>query len=276
MNARFVFLLSTLAVVLGLYLSNHISSNVLAQAPTPAPTPCPKSTANPRAEGLISSEGIIGKFDNPSGACVIDPKGGYAKFELPESYKALKRSYYEKAKASSTVEINEPVVPPVTLTVDLTRKNGIYNTTGDFTYDGTNIRRGTTTGVVFIDGNLTFTQDLTYNRNNAGIVFVIGGDVLIHKNVHGIDAVIISFGTICTNYDNTSSSCTGVDQNTSPDSVPLTVNGSLISLSESKPIVFGRIRVSNNEPAEIINQQPKYLVILRDLFSSSLEIRTEL
>lgn len=277
MNKLLFSILTIAAVSLGVYLSS-ISSPILAQSSTP----CPRAIADPRAEGLISSESLSGRFDNTSGACVIDPKSSFAQFDLPKNYEEVKRSYYSRAKTVTGVTINDPDLP-ADFKIDLFT-NSLYNTTTSFTASTATIPNtltATKTAVVFIDQNLTFSEDLVYAKKNAGIVFVVKGDVHINTSVHKIDAVIISFGQICTNYDNASSTCL-TTRTALPEGVPLKIDGSLISLSDDdindpeERIFFGRVRIENKDPAEIINQQPKFLVILRDLFASPLEIRTEL
>lgn len=293
MTNLFLTILAISAVITGVFLSS-ISSPILAQSSTPCPRATadparPGATANPRAEGLISSETLSGKFDNPSGACVIDTKSSFTQIELPKKYEEVKRNYYSRAKKiPRVVEIYDPHSLPATLTINLTTINGIYNTTASFTANTVTIPNtsgpratATKTAVVFIDQNLTFSEDLVYARKNAGIVFVVKGDVHINTSVHKIDAVIISFGQICTNYDNSSSTCL-TTRTALPEGVPLKIDGSLISLSDDdirdpeERIFFGRVLIENKDAAEVINQQPKFLVILRDLFASPLEIRTEL
>ncbi|MBI2074479.1 MAG: hypothetical protein HYT83_01435, partial [Candidatus Levybacteria bacterium] len=93
------------------------------------------------------------------------------------------------------------------------------------------------------------------------------GNVYIHQAITRFDGVIISSGTICTaaiySSWNYSYSC----PYTNIRAPQLVINGSLISLNESKPIQFRRTLdpaagINNtNSPAEQINHQVKYLVI---------------
>lgn len=157
-----------------------------------------------------------------------------------------------------TVGSAPPIVPPPPVTVT----GKIYNFTGDLTIN-TNITVAVA-GVIFVDGELTINTNLTHTSNNAGLVFVVKGDVNINPAVTEIDAVIISSGKIYT----AGEGCTKNLINVGTDA--LVINGSLISLDQGA-IVFCRTLTDNTEAAEEINEQPKYLVILRDLFSDTLQ-----
>jgi hypothetical protein len=57
----------------------------------------------------------------------------------------------------------------------------------------------------------------------------------------------------------------------------LTVNGSIISLGQgSQRIYFNRSLVDNSQAAEVVNYQPKYLVLLRGLLTQSYTIQREI
>lgn len=154
----------------------------------------------------------------------------------------------------------------------------IYQISGNLNISGNNV--GSKSGVVFVDGNLNFTENYTYGSATEGSVFVVSGDVNIYKDVTSIDAVIISNGIICTAFDFGTSLCPGTNIVT----LPLTVNGSLISIKQpdpteinpQEPIRFRRSLLDNNPPAETINHQVKYLVILRKLFSDTWQKWSEI
>lgn len=149
----------------------------------------------------------------------------------------------------------------------------IYHFTGDLAIDSPDDIVGNNTGVIFIDGDLLISQNNT-GSTQEGLVFVVKGNVNIDKDVKEVDAVIISEGTICTAYDGTS--CLDLDGNTTTPQ--LTINGSLISLNGANPIKFGRSLGTDDDtiPAEIINHQVKYLVILRDLLSDTYQKWSEI
>lgn len=142
----------------------------------------------------------------------------------------------------------------------------IYNITGDLTVNS-NITVNTN-GIIFVDGNLSINTDLTHNNEGAGLVFVVKGDVAIAPSVTRVDVVIISSGTIYT----AGANCVI----NSVAATALVINGSLVSLDSQKPIRFCRTMLNNEQPAEKINQQPKYLVILRDLYSDTLQKWSEI
>lgn len=259
--------------ILGIAVFTYYVSNTFAQS-------CSTITiTNPRADGLTSTPKFTAgsKFGTTSGACIVDPNAAFAPYKIP-TYNDLKSLYYDQAKQSGSItkhdaqvgDKNEGDIRMTTGNDHLyyIKKTNSTSTDGNLTISS-NIS-GNQTGVVFVDGNLNITSNLT--TANSGLVFVVKGDVNIDKTVQQIDAVIISEGTICTAYDGTCPA-TNVPNN----SQPLVINGSLISLNESKPIKFKRSLADNNSlPAEKINHQIKYLVILRNLFSDTFQRWSEI
>lgn len=156
----------------------------------------------------------------------------------------------------------------------------IYEIRGNLTINNDlNSSTKNRTLVVFVDQSLTINVNILHPDQNTGLVFIVKGNVNINQSVTEIDAVIISQGIICTAFDGTS--CLN-GQTITPQ---LVINGSLISLkqpdlSQINPppsILFRRTldpsaAVNNsNAPAEKINHQVKYLVILRDLISDTYQ-----
>lgn len=126
------------------------------------------------------------------------------------------------------------------------------------------------TSLIFVTGNLNINANLINANHNTGIVFVVKGDVVIAPSVIQIDAILVSSGNIYT---------AGADCNiNSVTTSPLVINGSLININPYKQILFCRTLLLDNDttPAEKINQQPKYLVILRNLYSETLQKWSEI
>lgn len=144
----------------------------------------------------------------------------------------------------------------------------------------------TKTMVIFVSGNLIINSDIKHVNGagnedpNSGVVFVVKGNVNIATAVTQVNAVIIAEGVICTAFDGTN--C--LDGTTTTPK--LTINGSIVSLNPPAatpdprcaptvtaacPLKFVRSLADNTTAAEVINYQPKYLVILRDLFSDTLQ-----
>lgn len=215
-----------------------------------------------RATGLVSTPTLTGNF-NTTGACVKDSKATFAPYEIP-TYEVLKSLYFTQSKATKVLS-NSTNISPITSSDD----GKIFNyTAADVNINGTYNYNGT--AVIFINGNIDINKDIK-GSPNIGLVIVVGGNVNIDKNVKQIDAVIISSGIIYT----AGAGCS-LRTNTVINS-PLTVNGSLISLDE--PIAFCRtLSTTDNstKPAEIINSQPKYLVILRNLMSDTFQKWSEI
>lgn len=215
---------------------------------------CGSGTA--RSTGLVTTPSLFGKF-NTSGACVVDTKATYAPFKLP-TYDDLKSIYYTQSKATKST------ITSLTAVTDQT----VYLVSGNLTIAST--PSGSGTAVVFVEGQLIINSNYTYGTPNSGTVFVVKGDVNILQSVARVDAVIISAGTTCTAYDG--AFCPTINVLTPQ----LVINGSLISLNEATPIKFRRSLTDNTQPAEKINHQVKYLVILRNLFSENLQKWSEI
>lgn len=244
-------------------------SNAMA-APTPTPGPgevinCPIQNTNPRVQnGLISTPNISDKFGNPGATCVIGNPAPFAFFNIP-GYDAVKSIYFTQSKSP-----NKTVKTGATL--DPIADGYIYNYTnlsGSSTGAAGVVYSYSSTAVVFIDGNLSINGNIT-GASNVGLVLVVGGKITIASGVTRIDAVLISAGKIYT----ADADCS----HTSPVTASqLIVNGSLISLDATNNIEFCRTLLTGNiNPAELINNQPKYLVILRSLYSASWQKWSEI
>lgn len=195
---------------------------------------------------------------------MIDPKAAYAPFKIP-TYNDLKSIYYGQSKAQkSTITTLSPVAD----------KN-VYLREGDLTISAG--ISGSGIALIFVDGNLIITSNLTYGAAPSnGLVFVVSGNVYIAQGVNRVNGVIISQGEICTASQGSPPTCpAGLTDGLSP-SQSLVVVGSLINLDPAKPIRFRRNLTSNAGPAEQIVHQAKYLVLLRDIFSSTLQKWSEI
>lgn len=236
--------------------------------PTPTPTPPPPSTTsstacgiditNPRVTGLVTTPSLdpTSKFYTSSGGkCIVSSQTPFVPYKIP-TYADLKSIFYDQSKSTAKVSM------PLAFLPSIFRTDGIYVTSGDLTINSFSSGEGTQ--IVFVEGDLTFSNNYTYG---PGTVFVVKGSVNINQAVTQINAVIISSGTICTAYDSVNSVCPSSNVNTSQ----LVINGSLISLDPTKPIQFKRALSDNTTAAEVINHQPKYLVILRNLFSQTYQ-----
>lgn len=135
-------------------------------------------------------------------------------------------------------------------------------------------------GVIFVEKDLFInpsSSQIVRTVGNAGLVFIVKGNVYIAPTVTRVDAVIISQGTIYTAATDSPCSTSQVSES-SPGVLiqPLTINGSLIALNDTLPIKFCRSLADNTQPAEIINHQVKYLVILRNLISDTWQKWSEI
>ena len=219
----------------------------------------------------ISLVSVTGKFGTDStGKCITSNQTSFAPFKIP-SYDDLKSIYYTQSKATKTDATpgsgtaNQGTLRSALNSYDVILIQGDLNI-------NSNLGGTPKTGVVFVEGNLTFsTPTFIFGDNNSGLVFIVQGDINIDQSTTQIDAVIISSGIIRTAGSTCTTSNVGAN--------PLTINGSLVSLDSAKPPVFCRTLTpadNSTSPAEIIIHQPKYLVILRDLFSNTLQKWSEI
>lgn len=233
-------------------------------------------TGTPRAEGLVSTPILSGKFNTSTGACIIDEKAVLVTFKLPD-YAELKSKYYTQAKSTSVVTKHAEVFSPSNLPNGQIDMGGttshLYSFSDNVTIGNPSNISGNNTGIIFVDKNLTIgplpSNRLQFGNDSSGLVFVVGGDVSIDPTVDRIDGVVISSGTIYT----AGGGCTISSVTTSS---ALTINGSLISLNPSSPMKFCRRLADNRNPAEIVNWQGKFLAVLKDIFSQTLEKWTEI
>lgn len=157
--------------------------------------------------------------------------------------------------------------------------NYLYQVTGNLTItNNINLDDYKIRLVVFIDGNLIIDHKLTHTSQDSGLVFVTRGDIKINQNVPEVDAYIITSGEFCDAWSG--SACTTVDNQTvlsasdTPNKI-FTIKGSVISTnySSTNPSLYKPkfIRTNThpgaNGEAERIIYEPKYLVILKDIFA---------
>ena len=249
----------------------------------------PPGSDLPRVTGGLVSTPSLGsgtQFYTSEGKCVVNDATVFVPFKIP-TVNDLKSLYFTQKNSSTITKTTiTPISSPGATQTDIPFNSAtgynIYNITGSFNnlvlsgnnQDGNNPNGNT--GVVFVDGYLNITSNYTYGGANDGAVFIVSGNIYIESDVTTIDAVLIAGGRIYTATTvGTINPCVA-----SAVSVPtkLTVNGSLISLTQSSPIVFCRnlLSTNNTEAAEIIFHQPKYLVLLRNTVAQTLQKWTEI
>ncbi|MDO8570422.1 MAG: hypothetical protein Q7R97_02455 [Candidatus Daviesbacteria bacterium] len=258
--------------------------------PTPTPTSAPANnfcadTNNLPTNQIKLSTGLLSarpnnnyiyRFYTPD-YCIISNSAVIPSFSIP-SYADMEVVYYDKSKLGNKIpvsgdvavintgshkgEINDKNIPA--------NKEYLFNISGNLTLDGAvDVKRGTVI-VVFVYGNLNINANQVYNNPETnGLVFVVSGNINVAPTVTEINAVMITYGTFCSNWNG--SACIS----NSPD-LPLTIKGNVISLSSGNPPKFIRSLANNTStPAETVIYQPKYLVILKNIFSKTLTIWKE-
>ena len=236
-------------------------------------------TGTARATGLVSTPNLTsGSKFGTSGGCIIDPKAAFVPFKIP-NYDELKSIYYTQSKTTKVLITGDATQTNLNFTAD-----SVYNITGNLNLSGNPPVTAVKTGVVFVEGDLNITGNYCYGSScptgtvssSVGTVFVVKGNVYIDQSlsVLRVDAVIISQGIICTaaDFSTTPQTCPA----TNVSAAQLEVNGSLISLNDASPIKFRRTLPDNTRPAEKIIHQVKYLVILRNLYSDTIQKWSEI
>lgn len=222
-------------------------------------------------EGLISTGvQISGSFGNKETICISGSDAAYRSFKVP-SYQDLENQFFTLNHTSITKRTDSLGNGTWGFSGSYAG-NALYLQTGSVSLSGV-VAAGSGTQVVFIRNNLDITGNIDYAETdpNSGLIFIVGGDININCAVTKINAVLISTGIIRTSV--------GACPAGSSYSPQLTINGGLISLNKSdlstSAIVLGRNLNVNNQPAEVINKQPKYLYILRGILTKDLVITTE-
>lgn len=208
-------------------------------------------------------------------------------YTLP-AYTDMKSYYYDKKPAAekydalSATTLN--AIGSMASPNFSTSGNYLYHIPGDFTVDTDPDISGTPgVKVFFVDGNLFFNSPLTFAHQSgySGYIFIVQGNIWVNYNVCSpnnrteIGAMIIDYGSFCDTWDgNFPPSCPGAT------TCPLAINGSLVYAGSSGQPNFNRNLSlsygSNGNPAEQINYQPKYLIIARDIFASTLTVWTQI
>lgn len=222
--------------------------------------------------GLISAVSLAenNKFSNTLGQCVINDQVSFAPYKI-ETVADFMSLYYTQSKATKSTSSASDLEAVI--------GNNVYyysNPTGITVSGLTYSFSGA--AVVFVGKDLRISGNIVGETNN-GLVFVAGGDVYIHKDVRRIDAVILSSDNIYTAADlsgGTFQPCATSSVNVRQASNALTINGSLISLGPGSIFFCRSLDDNNSNPAEIINIQPKYLVLLKDLFADTKQKWSEI
>lgn len=211
-----------------------------------------------------------------SGRCITkEQRAAFISYKIP-SYDDLKSIYYAQVKTNANFNKiapypdDNPGLGQFQSALQSGHKDAVFSVAQNLTINNTFLPNSDKTAVIFIGQNLNISTNITHSDSSSGIVFIVSKDVNIEPSVTQIDAVIIASGVIYT---------AGANCRLNPtikNDVQLIVNGSLISLTESKPIKFCRNLPTNITAAEKINQQPKYVAILKDIFSDSLQKWSEI
>lgn len=238
------------------------------------------SEGPPKATGLVSAPKLSRNFATYGGACIVDSSINVSLDTYPSSFLALKSLYYERAKQTNAVTIHPAEQPGDKTLSNLSMPPGtqhLYYIQGNLAISSK--ISGTESGLVFVDGDVNIGpysgNQLSCNDDNFGLVFIVKGNVYIHKDVTQVDGVFMSEGTICT-ASYIQSDGTRICPSNYIIAPQLIINGSLVSLNPANKIQFRRTLVDNNLPAEVINHQVKYLVLMRNLMFETPQLWSEI
>lgn len=188
-------------------------------------------------------------------------------FAIP-SYSQIKSIYYDQTKTSIAQKYS---LPGGSSQANLDLTSGsldvLYYIKGDFNING-DIVSGNKTGVIFVDGLVNITANLTYAKNdpNHGLVIIAQKGIRVSPSVTEIDALLMTYDQFCSAWNGACNPDYYISNPLNPNDY-LTIYGSLVSLSPTTPPAFVRALKDNIHAAETIEYQAKYLVILRKIFS---------
>lgn len=165
-------------------------------------------------------------------------------------------------------------IKPVSTSVNPWHNDKLYWVDGNLTLELESNITVNNTGVIFVDGDLFINSNQTNNISTTGLVFIVQGKIYVKPEVTEINAFMISFGGFCSAYQPSlyPDNCQDLTDTTQQQ---LVINGSVISLSRTETPQFVRQKTTPTTAAETINYQPKYLVILKDIFARDLKIWQE-
>lgn len=258
--------LKVFLIIINLAIYGYIAFMLKPFIPSLANAACEVQTdsTKTRANGLISAVSkAANKFKTATGVCVISPE---ADTGTTDTYTSLKNTYFKSGKAYDG-KVTYTVVAGGS-SIGSISNLGAYavNIQGDLTVNGNFAASGQPL-VLFIDGNLNFTNNYTYGGATTGTVFIVNGDVNIAQNVTQLLGVIISQGTIYT----AGAGCTKSNIQASP----LGVNGSLINIGSGKTVFCRTQGDDNTNSSENIVFRAKYLAIVADILSVDESTRVE-
>lgn len=141
--------------------------------------------------------------------------------------------------------------------------SGVYYVNGNLTYTGNYSFNGPV-AIIVRGGNLYVENNLQISGNQSGVVFMVDGDINIRDTVTEADGIYIARNTFRSAYN--LSVPTFTDQ--------LVIDGAVYSYSGfSLDRIIDPGSGSGNavadEPGELINYEPKYLIIFDDLLAVS-------
>lgn len=272
MRVKLIRGLILILIILFVEFAFSPSSRVSAQ--------CATGTQIRVESGLISAQSLAAFGAGANVSCIESSRAVIPEFAI-QTYPDMKTLYYDQADSSISktklTGIQTQDNPPKDVIRLVASENDklywITSNPADPSNPDLIINADTPVlknGVVFIDGDLYINSDLKKDTDTTGLVFVVQGKIYINPGVKTINAFMISYTGFCSAWNGT----TCADDNPANQN-HLTINGSVISLSSIVSPQFVRKKATPDIAAETINYQPKYLVILKDIFSRDLKIWKE-
>lgn len=227
--------------------------------PTPTPTPVPPAgnwlkvvggdvysggrinmTVPPpagqyNAAGVVTSGSSITNFQTVSNWVIPNYSITSGKFDY---------DYFFKRFKSRAVPISSPIASSTSLDDETIY---LYNQSGDLLLDSNGANFNNKKIAILINGNLRIQNSSNkFTPQNASVIFITSGNVIINPNMTEINAAIVSTGNM----------------NTGTGTIPLTIKGLLVSYGGFS---LGRAPASSATPGETVIYDPNLVVTLNDL-----------
>ncbi|MFH0936866.1 MAG: hypothetical protein V1808_01070 [Candidatus Daviesbacteria bacterium] len=199
---------------------------------------------------------------------------------------SLKSEYYDKNKSTEISKIpltgnivNDATNPQINNAItSCTGSSCLIYITGNLSISSNIVF--TKPVAIFVDGDLLINvATLSHNSSQAGLVFIVGGNVHVTTTVARIDAVIITGGDFCDTGDTTLPTPSCLPSSDPLSDKKLTINGSIITLTSGIIPRFQRTNGNNDQtsnPGEEIIYQAKYSALFRNVFGKDRSTWSEI
>jgi hypothetical protein len=196
---------------------------------------------------------LIEEYSDPEGIAIRpEPVGG-------SMYDAL---YDKYTRQCGPFDVNASTPNPIAQEITNNDCNILQHNADDLTINDAawkNVGYKGDPAVVFVSGDMSIGKDIEIDAD-TGLIFVVNGNIRIDASVDRIDGIYIADGYFNT-YKDVACGGTGIISNA------LTINGAVYVFGEAcftRSLLPFSDTGNRDNPAEIINYEPKYLWIFRE------------